>query len=152
MSMDLTIKRIEEMLAAATPGPWAWFGNKTVGRIYLASIHGGRKFAMTFERWGMRGATPRFYLNGKMQAPHEFSEADYNGDFQTVHPTADLVAAAPSLASLVLELAKALGDLQHRLDDHFGTPEHGDWKEQEAARALLSRLRGEAASESEVGE
>lgn len=41
----------------------------------------------------------------------------------------------------LLELAEAGRELQHRLDAHFGTPEHGDWKEQEAFRTLLARWR-----------
>lgn len=43
-----------------TPGPWAWFGNAGSNSVYLATIHGGRRFVMDFTRWGMRGAQPRF--------------------------------------------------------------------------------------------
>jgi hypothetical protein len=43
-----------------TPGPWAWFGNASSNHVYLATVHGGRRYVMDFTRWGMRGAQPRF--------------------------------------------------------------------------------------------
>lgn len=43
-----------------TPGPWAWFGNASSNHLYLATVHGGRRYVMDFTRWGMRGAQPRF--------------------------------------------------------------------------------------------
>ncbi|WP_391564597.1 hypothetical protein [Sinorhizobium meliloti] len=43
-----------------TPGPWAWFGNASSNYVYLATVHGGRRYVMDFTRWGMRGAHPRF--------------------------------------------------------------------------------------------
>ncbi|WP_395451154.1 HNH endonuclease signature motif containing protein [Aminobacter sp. UC22_36] len=43
-----------------TAGPWAWFGNANSNHVYLATVHGGRRYVMDFTRWGMRGAQPRF--------------------------------------------------------------------------------------------
>lgn len=46
-----------------TPGPWQWFGNANSNAcpsVYLATVHGGRRYVMDFVRWGMRGAQPRF--------------------------------------------------------------------------------------------
>ncbi|WP_246675978.1 hypothetical protein [Mesorhizobium sp. B2-1-3] len=46
--------------AKHTPGPWQWFGNANSNHVYLATVHGGRRYVMDFVRWGMRGAQPRF--------------------------------------------------------------------------------------------
>lgn len=44
-----------------TPGPWGWFGNASVKKIYLATTHSGRQMVMTFDRWGMKDAQPVFW-------------------------------------------------------------------------------------------
>lgn len=55
-----------------TPGPWAWFGNARSNSLYLATVHGGRRYVMDFTRWGMRGAQPRFQPGnrGMVDAKH----------------------------------------------------------------------------------
>lgn len=47
-----------------TPGPWAWFGNAKTNSLYLATTHSGRRYVMSFTRWGMRGAQPQFQPRG----------------------------------------------------------------------------------------
>lgn len=54
------LAEIVERAEAATPGPWAWFGNTDVHNIYLATKRYGRMFVMGFRRWGMQGARPIF--------------------------------------------------------------------------------------------
>jgi len=49
-----------ELLANATPRPWAWFGNTETHNVYLATRAHGRRFVMTFRRWGMNAAQPCF--------------------------------------------------------------------------------------------
>lgn len=55
---------IRERVAAATPGPWCWRGNKSAKDIQLQSIPGvnGNRLlsVMTFWRWGMQSAMPGF--------------------------------------------------------------------------------------------
>lgn len=58
MTADLDAIRARE--AAATPGPWGWYGNSDVHDVYLASRDFGRQFVMQFARWGMSGAQPVF--------------------------------------------------------------------------------------------
>lgn len=59
----MTSKANEE--DAHTPGPWAWFGNAKNNEVYLATVDRGRRYVMGFERWGMRGAQPRFQPGGR---------------------------------------------------------------------------------------
>jgi hypothetical protein len=48
------------------------------------------------------------------------------------------------LKALNKELVEALENLMCRLDDHFGGPDRSyDWKEQELARAVLEKVKGE---------
>ncbi|MGW1682474.1 hypothetical protein [Saccharopolyspora sp. NPDC002376] len=58
-----TTDRLDEIkarAAAATPGPWGWFGNTDVRHIYLSTKYWGRQIVMDFARWGMQSARPRF--------------------------------------------------------------------------------------------
>jgi hypothetical protein len=55
------------------PGPWRWFGDTRGQRIYLATQRRGRIFVMSFDRWGMRGATPTFQVNGCMEPASELA-------------------------------------------------------------------------------
>lgn len=60
-------------------------------------------------------------------------------DADECYANARLISAAP-------ELLEALKGLLRRIDDHFGSPDAShDWKEQEAARAALSKATGGAA-------
>lgn len=100
---------------AFTPGPWAWFGNRS-GGVYLATPDRGRRYIMGFRRYGMNGAQPTFAIGGIMQPASElvafavgdgtargFKEADkdpsvYRYDVREIdHPDARLIAAAPDL-------------------------------------------------------
>lgn len=62
MSDDIDIESIRQRWAAATRGPWKWFGNTGCNSLYLATTHFGRRFVMQFARWGMRGAQPVFQV------------------------------------------------------------------------------------------
>ena len=55
-----TIEEIRARAAAATSGPWQWFGNTEVHNVYLATVQHGRRFVMQFWRWGMQQAQPVF--------------------------------------------------------------------------------------------
>jgi hypothetical protein len=112
------------------PGPWRWCGNTGSHSIYLATVHGGRIFVMNFERWGMRGATPRFQVKSRMVKAADLvrfevgdrdivgvdaakkSRGVYRRDVSSIdHPDARLIEAA---AELRLLLARAL---QGGIDD-----------------------------------
>lgn len=55
------LEEIKARLAAATPGPWGWYGNTDVHNVYLATQKWGRHIVMQFERWGMQSAMPMFF-------------------------------------------------------------------------------------------
>lgn len=63
---DIDTAALRELLKEATPGPVAWFGNGSAQRISLATTHSGRRFVMSFYRWGMRGVQPAFPVDGVM--------------------------------------------------------------------------------------
>lgn len=80
-----------------TPGPWKWFGNAKMNLVYLATVSGGRRFAMRFQRWGMDGAQPAFPRNGIMVPATEFLK------FEVGNPAVtglDQAKADPSLYRL----------------------------------------------------
>ena len=94
MTIDTT--RLRALTDAATPGPWAWYGDLTAHRIYLATVNGGRRFVMDFRRWGMSGAMPRFQVGGIMRTIKELAtrEAPYRDDIAEIdHPDARFIAA-----------------------------------------------------------
>jgi hypothetical protein len=90
-----------------TPGPWAWEVTAS-GEIRLQTPDRGKLYVMGFARQGMRGAQPRFSLWGdgprerRGGIMHDFIEA--GGD---EHPDARLIAAAPDLLAVVLELQES---------------------------------------------
>lgn len=55
------IEEIRARAAAATPGPWGWYGNTKIHTVTLATRYWGRHFVMGFRRWGMQGAQPEFW-------------------------------------------------------------------------------------------
>jgi hypothetical protein len=57
---------IEARAAAATRGPWRWFGNVKTRQVYLATTHSGRRFILQFWRWGTRDAQPVFQIDHRM--------------------------------------------------------------------------------------
>ncbi len=103
------------MTTQHTPGPWAWFGNRS-GGVYLATPDRGRRYIMGFRRYGMNGAQPTFCVGSVMKPAAElvqfavgdesvrgFKNADgdasvYRYDISGIdHPDARLIAAAPDL-------------------------------------------------------
>lgn len=55
-----SLQEIRDRAAAATKGPWQWFGNVDTREVYLSTVDRGRLFVMRFFRWGMQGAQPAF--------------------------------------------------------------------------------------------
>lgn len=53
------IDEIRNRAAAATPGPWGWFGHAS-GGMYLATQRWGRYYIMSARRQGMQGAQFEF--------------------------------------------------------------------------------------------
>jgi len=110
---------LRETLEAATPGPWRWFGHRS-SEMYLATPKGGRRFVMTFKRKGMRGAEPMFQVytdrqgepwgwNGELVPATDLAvqEVEYRDDIKDIdHPDARLIALAPELAALVLDMGE----------------------------------------------
>ena len=113
--MTERLVRFEAMLREATAGPWRWDGNLVTKEIYLVSQSRGRPYVMDFDRWGMRGAAPRFQVRqsdgfGVMTRADELAvkEREYRGDIERIeHPDAALIATAPDiiaeLIAMVLE-------------------------------------------------
>jgi hypothetical protein len=98
------LSEIKVRLAAATPGPWAWFGNTQVKNLYLATVALGRRCVMGFARWGMNAAQPVFQRhdadgNGTMVSAVDLVqyEVPYRKDVSGINnPDADLIANAPA--------------------------------------------------------
>lgn len=122
---DEDLKAIEDRAAAATPGPWEWYGNtKYTGNFYLSTKNRGRIFVMDFVRWGMRGAQPRFQkdhllVNGSELVNYEVKPGAKRGDPQLyredfigiLHPDAIFIAAARSDVAALTEEVRRLRDL-----------------------------------------
>lgn len=117
----LDVEPIRARLAAATAGPWCWFGDTKSRNVTLATIDRGRQFVMSFTRWGMAGAAPMFQRDGFMRrvdedgmavydvAPNATSADDpkvYRENFSSLrHPDAELIANAPTdVAALLAEV------------------------------------------------
>lgn len=116
-----------------TPGPWRWAGYRVNGGMYLSGHVPGRGQVnvMDFVRQGLRGAQPRFQINGLMEKAEELAvkEVEYREDIVAVdHPDARLIAAAPEMAAM----------LDRILNDSGSSQEW--WPE---LRDLLTRIRGE---------
>lgn len=91
----MTVDEIRDRHAAATPGPWRWFGNTKVRNIYLATVHSGRRFVMLFRRWDFGEAQPEFQVKtetgGVMVEASKLVEyeVEYRKDIsRIVHPDA----------------------------------------------------------------
>lgn len=112
--------------AKFTPGPWAWFGSAGgAPDIYLATKHSGRRYVMSFRRWGMRGAQPQFRSDNVLVDASELLQFEV-GDKSVVGveaarkdtsvyryqirgiaaPDAHLIAAAPELYEALSDALK----------------------------------------------
>lgn len=112
----LDLPAIRALHAAATPGPWEWFGNTDSRNIQLATKDRGRQFIMTFRRWGMQGAQPWFNTNMMMGPASDLARYEVCPDAQSrddqrvyradilgiKHPDAAFIAAAPSIVTQLL--------------------------------------------------
>lgn len=85
---------IKARAATATPGPWAWFGNTGVQSVYLATQYWGRHYVMGFERWGMRGAMPRFF-KGRQTDLNENGIGRFDGGVPSTPKTDPIYEVAP---------------------------------------------------------
>lgn len=101
--MTGTLDAIRARHAAATPGPWRWFGSggriRKAVKVYLATVNRGRIFVMDFVRSGWRDAQPRFQVRrsgmGLMTPSHELFayEVEYRDDISGItHPDAEFLA------------------------------------------------------------
>lgn len=140
-----------------TPGPWAWFGNAGgCPDIYLATTHSGRRYVMSFRRWGMRGAQPQFQRDHVLVDASELlqfevgnksvvgieaaknDESVYRYQISGIaSPDARLIAAAP-------ELAEALEAMVERFRHNIFTMTQGDRELLTRAAAALAKAKGEA--------
>lgn len=145
--------------AKFTPGPWAWFGSAGgAPDIYLATNHSGRRYVMSFRRWGLNGAQPCFQLEGRgMKKASDLLQFEV-GDKSIIGvdaakndgsvyryqirgiaaPDAHLIAAAPELYEALSVLVDTLSDKLSDISAAFG-----EAREITAARAALARARGE---------
>lgn len=124
MPNPLDIAAIEARCAAATEGPWEWYGNTKTHDCHLATMHGGRVFVMGFDRWGMQSAQPTFQIHranggGVMEPVARFAkyEVAYRSDFIGLdHPDATFIAHArtdvPDLCARVRRETKRADDAE----------------------------------------
>lgn len=140
-----------------TPGPWAWFGNAGgCPNIYLATTHSGRRYVMSFRRWGMHGAQPQFQRDqllvdasellqfevgdksvvGVEAAKHD--ESVYRYQISGIaSPDARLIAAAPELAESLEVCLEYIESIPHESNRYFPAFSR--------ARAALAKAKGEGA-------
>lgn len=147
-----------------TPGPWRWFSNERTGSVYLATPDRGRLIVMDFAKetvlceggegeYQVEAVVPRFAVDWKDReqgAPRErwggimrtalaLGRGDHNGVFDLAahHPDAALIAAAPDLYALAVQVVERLP---------FSTPEESDaWLHHHLAplaRAAIAKAEG----------
>lgn len=90
------LSAIRERHAAASRGPWYWFGYLTSRGV---GLHGPRMSSvMEFRRWGMQGAQPVFCTDGILQDVSETAAPDTSpgrGRITDInHPDARFIAAS----------------------------------------------------------
>lgn len=114
-----TLKEIQERAAAATPGPWQWFGNTEGRQVYLATVKYGRRFVMQFRRWGMQAAQPMFRSHpgaaGRMMLASEVPVFEVCRDATTVEDPrvyrADVVGFRNADAEFIARSRQDVDDL-----------------------------------------
>jgi hypothetical protein len=117
--MTFDLSAIKARAAAATPGPWGWFGYVPAPKgyakqrnVYLATQHSGRIYVMDFERWGINGARPRFQDHEQHLMIDEparcFQVAEHSGAIEGVtHPDAAFIAhARADVDALIAEVER----------------------------------------------
>lgn len=152
-----------DQITKFTPGPWRWFGNVVHNSLYLATTHSGRRYVMSFKRWGFSGAQPQFQPAGRglvdasQLLQFEVGDRDvvgveaacsngsvYRMDIRGIDcPDAHLIAAAP-------ELFGALWELAAEIDSEIDQRKHGgnaeDWADlqdkSDRARAAIAKALG----------
>ncbi|MBZ4371447.1 hypothetical protein [Corallococcus sp. AS-1-6] len=81
--------------AAASRGPWRWFGYLRTREV---SLEGGRDTVMDFTRWGMSGAQPRWSVKGILEKLADLVVPDTTPGRGRVtdinHPDARFIAAS----------------------------------------------------------
>lgn len=118
------VAAIRERHAAATRGPWKWFGyakrSRKTGGFYLATTHSGRRYVMDFVRSGFRDAQPRFQPHprrGMVLASELASyEVEYRDDITGIAaPDAVFIASAwQDVADLLARIAELEAELGAR--------------------------------------
>lgn len=147
MSDDIATiaNRVLALDAAATPGPWQWYGNVRHHDCYLATVDGGRIYVMGFRRWGMDSAAPQFqwpvggheplgtgvmYRVDKLPGAGPHIIAPHRGEYVGIdHPDAQVVAeyrqSAPALARAYLAMQERIERLESVSQQVQGV--HIDW-------------------------
>ena len=118
------LKEIRDRAAAATPGPWQWFGNWDFREVYLATVNYGRRYVLGFRRWGMQGAQPVFRskpgdgatLQTASEVPiFEVCRSATSRDDQRVY-RGDLVGFRNADAEFIASARQDVDDLLARID------------------------------------
>ena len=110
--MTRKLAEIEARANAAMKGPWDWWCNVRSKSVYLATVHGGRVFVMTFKRLGMDSAQPCFQVDHRMLPATKLGKPDHNGEIDIRHHDATFIAAAredvPALCAALRIAVEAL--------------------------------------------
>ncbi len=120
------------MSAKFTPGPWRWDINPDSKSCLLESA---RRVVLGFERWGMFGAQPSFYVNGLLVPANELAVPILGREHHAhwcrtlTHPDAALIAAAPRMYDALLGVLRVADRATVEFD---------------AARAAIAQAEGRA--------
>lgn len=133
------VEAIRARHAAATRGPWKWFGYLGARNVSLEAP--GMNTVMDFIRWGMNGAQPRFNTKGLLDPLSDLvvpDSAEGRGRITDVnHPDARFMANAwqdvADLLARVAELERAVDTAGHML---------GSGAHVAAEQVLANALRG----------
>lgn len=145
------LEAIRARHAAATKGPWSWFGylkNCDVGLygVRMSSV-------MEFRRWGMRGAQPVFCTDGILRDLKEVATPDTSRERGRVtdinHPDARFIAASwadvRDLLAMVDALKAELGAKAQAYDDALVAAGRGGLKQSDLQFRVLEMEKALAA-------